>query len=65
MAGDALESNSGENEVSTDSLSALPSGLVCGCLGMPGVRGGCVSHSAKRKGTLAEQRTNHCGGGRR
>lgn len=59
MAGDALESNSGENKVSTDILSALPSGLVSGYLGMPGVRGGSVSHSAKLKGTQAEQRTNH------
>lgn len=51
LAGDAPESNSSENEVSTGSLSALPSGLRCGYLGMPDATGVSVSHSAKLRGT--------------
>lgn len=54
LAGDAPESNSSENEVSTGSLSALPSGLRRGYLGMPEATGVSVSHSAKLRGTQVE-----------
>lgn len=53
FAVDAPECNSSENEVSTGSLSAFPSGL-CGYLGMPEARSGSVSHSAKLRGTYEE-----------
>lgn len=52
VAGDAPESNSGENEVSTESLNALPSGLCVWIFG--DARGVSVSHSAKRMATQDE-----------
>nr|XP_054112156.1 intraflagellar transport protein 20 homolog isoform X2 [Callithrix jacchus] len=65
VAGDAPEGNSSENEVSTDSHSALPSALWEWILGMPGARGGSVAHSAKLMETQAEQRANSRGSGKR
>lgn len=52
VAGDAPESNSSENEVSTESLSALLSGLCVWVFG--DARGVSVSRSVKLMGTQAE-----------